>query len=119
MASVFPIVECGLSNRQVWAAVLAEVERSGGVGRADFETWLRGTSLIGRGGDGAAGSAFIVGAPHALARRRVESRFLPALRRAVALVAGAPLAIEVVIARRWLEDAASSADATPQRQIGA
>ncbi|HEX5498568.1 MAG TPA: hypothetical protein VFX03_05040, partial [Thermomicrobiales bacterium] len=111
--------ECGLTNRQVWAAVLAEAERSGGIGRADFETWLRGTSLIGRGGDGEVGSPFIVGVPHALARRRVESRFLLALRHAVALVAGVPLDLEIVLTRRWLAAANPDDDTPGRRQLGA
>jgi hypothetical protein len=95
------------------------VERNGGVGRAEFETWLRGTSLIGRGGDRGAGSPFVVGVPHALARRRVESRFLPTLRQAVALVVGAPLEIEIVVTRRWLAAATSDDDAPDRRGVGA
>jgi hypothetical protein len=83
---------------------LEEILARGDVGRANFDAWLRTTELIGRGEDG----AFVVGAPHALAQRRIASRFLPPLRAAVAAVAGERLPVEVVVAQEWLRE--NSAD---------
>jgi hypothetical protein len=98
----FPVAECGLPSGEVWAAVLAELAAGGEVSRANFDAWLRATSLVGRAGDAAPGTALVVGVPHALAQRRVATRFLPALRAAVAAVVGTPLGVEVVVVGDWL-----------------
>jgi chromosomal replication initiation ATPase DnaA len=99
---VFIIEEVGLTNRQVWAATLAELASGGSVSRADLETWLRPASLIGRDG-----ATLIVGAPNAVARDRVATRLLPVLRQALAATIG--VALEVVVET---EDEAAS------RQVG-
>jgi hypothetical protein len=89
---VFAIEEVGLSNRQVWAATLAELGQHGDVGRADLETWLRPAALVGRDGD-----TLIVGAPNAVARDRIATRLLPALRQALAATIGVALDVVVVV----------------------
>jgi hypothetical protein len=89
---VFTIEEVGLSNRQVWAATLDEIAARGAIGRADLETWLRPAGLIGREGE-----TLIVGAPNAVARDRIVTRLLPALRLALAATIGVTLAVEVVV----------------------
>jgi hypothetical protein len=98
----FVVAECGLPSGQVWAAVLEEVVARGGVTRANFDAWLRTTSLIGRDERG----GLVVGVPHALARRRVTGRFLAPLREAAASIIGADLPLEVVVAREWLRSGA-------------
>jgi hypothetical protein len=106
LPSVFTVEEVGLSNRQVWAAILAEITRRGDVGRADLETWLRPAGLIGRDGE-----TLLVGAPNAVARDRIATRLLPALRDAIAATIGAPVRVEVVVesetGRRGDEEMAS------------
>jgi hypothetical protein len=94
-APLFTIEEVGLSNRQVWAATLAELVRRGDVTRADVETWLRPAGLIGRDG-----ATLLVGAPNAVARDRIASRLLPALRKALAATIGPSVAVEVVVETR-------------------
>jgi hypothetical protein len=89
---VFTVAEVGLSNRQVWAAVLAELERQGSVSRADRETWLRPAALIGRDG-----ATLIVGAPNAVARDRIVARLLPAVRAALAATLGVAVDVAVVV----------------------
>src|SRR5262249_35898156 len=89
----FVIAEVGLSNRQVWAATLAEMARRGDVSRAELEIWLRPAALISRDGD-----TLIVGAPNGVARDRITRRLLPALREAIAATIGAPLDVRVVAA---------------------
>ena len=91
-APLFTVEEVGLSNRQVWAATLAELARRGDVSRADVETWLRPAGLIGRDG-----ATLIVGAPNAVARDRIVSRLLPALRQAIAATIGVTVGIEVIV----------------------
>jgi hypothetical protein len=90
---VFTVPEVGLSNRQVWAATLTEIARRGDVSSADLETWLRPAALIGHDGE-----TLIVGAPNAVARDRIATRLLPALREAIAATVGVPLPIAVVVA---------------------
>jgi hypothetical protein len=94
-ASLFTIEEAGLSNRQVWAGTLAELVRRGDVSRADVETWLRPAGLIGRDG-----ATLLVGTPNAVARDRIVSRLLPALREALAATIGLAVAVEVVVEAR-------------------
>ncbi len=88
----FTIVEVGLSNRQVWSAVLEDLGRRGDVGRAELETWLRPAGLIGREGE-----TLVVGAPNAVARDRIASRLLPALRAAIGVTIGRELELSVVV----------------------
>jgi hypothetical protein len=88
----FTIVEVGLSNRQVWSAVLEELGRRGDVGRAELETWLRPAGLIGREGE-----TLVVGAPNAVARDRIANRLLPALRAAIAATLGTNVALSIVV----------------------
>jgi hypothetical protein len=88
----FTIEEVGLSNRQVWAATLAELARRGDISRADLETWLRPAGLIGRDGE-----TFIVGAPNAVARDRIATRLRPVLLDALAATIGVPVGLEVVV----------------------
>jgi hypothetical protein len=108
-APVFHVAECGLPSGQVWAAVVEEAARGGEISRANVDAWLRPTTLLGRG----EGGALIVGAPHTLAQRRVATRFLPALRSAVAAVIGADAPIEVVVSRDWLNSDPRSLTAAP------
>jgi hypothetical protein len=100
----FPIAEVGLSSRQVWAAVLDDVAQRGSVSRADLETWLRPASLIGREGE-----TLLVGAPNAVARDRITTRLLPALREAVTATLGVNVEIAVVSGNDWEEQRAAGA----------
>jgi hypothetical protein len=91
-APLFTIEEVGLSNRQVWAATLGELVRRGDVSRAELETWLRPATLIGRNGE-----TLLLGAPNAVARDRIATRLLPALRQAIAATIGVAVEVEVVV----------------------
>lgn len=100
----FPIAEVGLSSRQVWAAVLDEIARRGSVSRADLETWLRPASLIGRDDE-----TLLIGTPNAVARDRITTRLLPALRDAIAATLGVAVEIAVVSGNDWEEQRAAGA----------
>lgn len=88
----FVIAELGLTNRQVWAATLAELARRGAVSASEIETWLRPTALVGR-----EGQTLIVGAPTAVARDRIARRLLPAVRDAIAVTVGTAVDVSVVV----------------------
>ena len=107
------IAECGMPSAQVWAAIIDEVVSDGEVSRLNVETWLRSSQLIGRGSDG----ALIVGAPHVLAQRRIESRFRAPLMSAVEAVLGIERRLEIVVARDWLAEHALIGSATGLDEI--
>jgi hypothetical protein len=119
----FVIAECGLWAGQVWAAVLAELERHDAVGRADFEAWLRATQPLGRAGEGGPGSPLVVGVPHALAQRRVSSRYQDILAAVLARVVGVPVPVEIAVTRDWLAQhpapITAGDDGEPERAVGA
>jgi hypothetical protein len=94
----FVVRECGLPSGQVWAAVLDDLQSRSEIGRANFESWLRIASLLGRG----EGGALIVGVPHELARKRIAARFIPAIEAAVLDIVGVELPVEIVVTRDWL-----------------
>jgi hypothetical protein len=91
----FVIPEIGLTNRQVWAATLGELARRGDVSRTELESWLRPAALIGRDG-----TTLIIGAPNAVSRERIATRFLPAVREALGATIGAPVEVSVIVAER-------------------
>jgi hypothetical protein len=114
--AVFVIDECGMTSRQVWSAVLGELQFSsasssasasgssgsstslgGAMSRTDVDTWLRDSAIVGRGEDG----ALVIGVPHEIARRRAAGRYLGELRRAVAQATGVDLGVEVILLRDW------------------
>jgi hypothetical protein len=92
LAPLFTIAEVGLSNRQVWAAILTELAQRGDVSRADIETWLRPAALIGRDGE-----TLLLGAPNAVARDRIVTRLMPALRQAITVTIGVRVGVEVLV----------------------
>ena len=88
--------EVGLTNRQVWAMILAEAAREGQITVGDLETWLRPAALIGREGD-----ILIVGAPNAVGRDRLASRLLVPLQAAIAAAIGVPRPVRIVVDGEW------------------
>ncbi|MBA2469483.1 MAG: hypothetical protein H0V37_08760 [Chloroflexia bacterium] len=96
VAPVFTVEGCGMTNRQVWSAVLGDLQLSGAIGRTEVSTWLRDAAVLVMTGEG----GIVLGVPHELARRRA-ARYLGAIRQAVERVTGLSLAIEVVLFREW------------------
>jgi len=97
VAPVFTIEGCGMTNRQVWSAVLGDLQFSGAIARAEVSTWLRDAAVVGMTDTG----GLVVGVPHELARRRAAGRYLGSIRQAVERVTGLALTIEVVLFREW------------------
>ncbi len=97
VAPVFTIPSCGMSSRQVWSSVLADIEFSGAIGRADVSTWLRSAAILAVDDEG----GVVLGVPHDLALRRASGRYLGAIQTAIARVTGESLAVTVVLIRDW------------------
>ncbi len=94
---VFTVEGCGMTNRQVWSAVLSDLQFSGAIGRAEVSTWLRDAAVVGITDAG----GLVLGVPHELARRRATGRYLSLIRQAVERVTGLSVTIEVVLFREW------------------
>jgi hypothetical protein len=96
VAPEFTIETCGMTNRQLWSAVQAELQASGRVGVAEIATWLREAVVL-----EVTEEAVTLGVPHDLARRRVDGRHRGAIRGALERVSGLRFELEVVLFREW------------------
>jgi len=101
----FMVQECGMSSAQVWMSVLDDLRGSGAIPKAEVDTWLRDSVLLGRDGES---DAFIVGVPHALAERRAV-RFLTPIETTTMQIVGFDCEIRIVRTQTWL---AAQDDAT-------
>ncbi len=88
----------GLTNAQVWAA--AQEELRGRISSANFETWIRPSSLIGRDEE----DRLVLGVPNKFAQQRVESKLLPEIQSVLSSIIGQPVEITVVVGRQWLRE---------------
>lgn len=88
----FEVPECGLTNHQVWSAVLDELERNGSVPRVDLDAWARMSMVV-----DADAETVIVGVPNVLAERRAAGRYRATLESAVQRVTGVRFALEIVL----------------------
>ncbi|MBN1137316.1 MAG: hypothetical protein JXM73_12075 [Anaerolineae bacterium] len=93
-----------LTAAQVWDAVLKELELE--VTRATFDTWLRGARLVAYDADG---GLFTVAVGNGYAADWLTHRLDPAIRRALARVAGRPVDVRFVVEEEaWPETETSS-----------
>lgn len=96
IAPVFTVESCGLSNRQIWSAVLGDVQASGSISPADIATWLRDAVIL-----DCREQTLILGVPHQLAQRRATGRYLGSLRQSLERITGERFEIDVVLFREW------------------
>ena len=101
--AAFDVPECGLTNHQVWQAVIDELERSGSMPRVDLDAWVRMSMVIDAGDD-----ALVVGVPNVLAERRAAGRYRATLEDAVRRVTGIRFGIEIVVGGREDEEERAS-----------
>lgn len=85
----------GLTNKQLWAAVLDELRPTCPPGT--FATWLKPTRLIGLDGD-----ALVVGVPNSFARQWLAERFEGPVARAVGSILGGSRPIRFEVEQDWL-----------------
>jgi hypothetical protein len=88
----------GLTNRQLWAAVLDELRRT--VSPGSFATWLKPTRLIDR-----EGTDLVVGVPNSYAREWLDERFAAQVESAVEVVLGSSRRVRFAVEREWLASA--------------
>jgi hypothetical protein len=93
----FPVVD-GLTNTQVWAA--AQEELRGRMSPANFETWIRPSSLIGRDDEG----RLVLGVPNRFAQQRVESKLGDEIESVLRRIIGQPVEVRVVVAQQWFRE---------------
>ena len=91
----------GRSGRRPWPSWRGGATSAGPM----LETWLRPAALIGRDGE-----TLLVGAPNAVARDRIATRLMPALRQAIAATIGLAVAVEVVVETRGEDSGAWSVE---------
>ena len=96
VAPVFVIEACGMTNRQLWSAVLTDVQAGGQLGIADVSTWLRDAAVL-----GVEGNTLVLGVPHDLARRRVVDRYGRVIAAAIERIGRIRIDLEVVLYREW------------------
>ena len=83
-------VEAGMNARQVWQAVLGDLQLQ--VSPPIFDTWLK-TTMIMDFSDG----RVIVGAPNTFAVEQLRSRFTDLIRRALSTIVGYPVAVDFAV----------------------
>lgn len=88
----------GLTNAQVWSA--AQEELRGRISSANFETWIRPASLIGRDED----DRLVLGVPNKFAQQRVETKLLPEIQSVLSSIIGQSVEVTVVVGRQWLRE---------------
>jgi hypothetical protein len=93
----FTIIE-GLSSTQLWVA--AQDELRSRMSSANFETWIRPASLIGRDEQ----QRLVLGVPNRFAQQRVQSKLQGDIESVLSNIVGEPVRILVVVARQWLRE---------------
>lgn len=89
---MFEVPESGLTNHQVWAAVVDELQRGGVLPRVDIEAWVRMSAIIDIEGD-----VLVVRVPNVLAERRAAGRYLTALEDAIHRVTGIRFGLRIAL----------------------
>ncbi|RIK41459.1 MAG: chromosomal replication initiator protein DnaA [Chloroflexi bacterium] len=102
-------VEPDARYQQVWQATLSDLQAR--VSRANFETWIRSTTLIGFR-DGLA----TVAVPNTFAAEQLRSKFDREIAAALSTIVNRTVTIEYVVANSGRHEAARAARARPQAE---
>ncbi|HEX9017227.1 MAG TPA: chromosomal replication initiator protein DnaA, partial [Chloroflexota bacterium] len=76
-----------------WEAALGQLELQ--MSRANFDTWLKDTFLVGQEGE-----SFVVGVASPFALETLEQRLSPMIRKALSSVVGSPVDVRFVVQQR-------------------
>jgi len=90
--ATFEVPESGLSNQQVWSAVVEELQRGGMVPRVDIDAWVTMSAILEVEDD-----VLIVGVPNVLAERRAAGRYHVAIEDAIQRVTGIRFGVRIVL----------------------
>ena len=99
----FEIPESGLTNHQVWSAVIDDLQRGGSLPRVDIDAWARMSGIL-----AVEDEAVVLGVPNVLAERRAAGRYRATLEDAIHRVTGIRFQLRIVLGDD-LEDDAQSA----------
>lgn len=88
----FAVPGSGLSSRQVWSAVIDELQRGGAMPRIDIDAWVRTSALV-----AADDAELALGVPNVLAERRAAGRYRVTLEDAIQRVTGIRFALRIVL----------------------
>ena len=91
-----------MDAKQVWRAALGELQVS--LSPANFETWLRGTSLL-----EVDDNRFRIAVPNGFAKDWLESRYRSLISQTLARIVGYSVQVEFVVGPSTAEDAGSPA----------
>ncbi len=95
-----------MNLNQIWQAALGTIQLQ--TSRQEFDTWLRGTSLLALDGGTAT-----VGTQSPFHKEGLETRYLAPVRRSLGDVVGFPVQVRVVIASSGAAQLSRSESATP------
>jgi chromosomal replication initiator protein len=76
-----------MQAKQIWQAALSDLE--GKLSRANYETWLRNTQLVGFDDDCAT-----IGAPNSFAVEQLRNKFAVPIQQALEVIVGRPIAVQ-------------------------
>lgn len=79
-----------MNARQIWQVALGELQLQ--VSKANFDTWVKNTSVVSFDG-----STFVLGAPNTFAKEWLETRFLTQIGQALAGVVGSSVEVQIIV----------------------
>jgi hypothetical protein len=88
----FEVPDSGLTNHQVWSAVVDELQRGGTLPRVDIDAWVKMSAVV-----DVEDAVLVVGVPNVLAERRAAGRYLTTLEDAVHRVTGIRFGVRIVL----------------------
>ncbi|MDQ3525761.1 MAG: hypothetical protein M3451_12000, partial [Chloroflexota bacterium] len=106
-AAMFEVPDSGLTNHQVWSAVVDELQRGGTLPRVDIDAWVKMSAVV-----GVEDEVLVVGVPNVLAERRAAGRYLTTLEDAVHRVTGIRFEVRIVLRDGRGEDGEQRASGT-------
>jgi hypothetical protein len=106
-AAMFDVPDSGLTNHQVWSAVVDELQRGGTLPRVDIDAWVKMSAVV-----GVEDEVLVVGVPNVLAERRAAGRYLTTLEDAVHRVTGIRFEVRIVLRDGRGEDGEQRASGT-------
>ncbi|MCL5074168.1 MAG: chromosomal replication initiator protein DnaA [Chloroflexi bacterium] len=99
-----------MNAKQIWQAVLGELQLQ--VSKANYETWLKNTSVVSHE-DG----LFIIGAPNSFAKEWLESRFLSKIKRTLTSIIGQTVDLKIVVAQPKPRTRSLQSSLLPQEEV--
>jgi hypothetical protein len=84
-----PVAEPASPERALWLHALGQIQLQ--VTPADFDTWIRGTTVVSH-----TDNHWVIGAPHAFAREWLENRLRNLVKKTLIGLVGGPVEVEFV-----------------------